>query len=61
MAGEAGFLAKSSNQGKDWQRLEIDYYGSFFAVEKAKSDEQQLIVAGLRGNLFVEQGEDGSG
>lgn len=61
MAGEAGFLAKSINQGKDWQRLEIDYYGSFFAVEKAKSDEQQLIVAGLRGNLFVEQGEDWSG
>lgn len=51
MAGEAGFLAQSENQGQDWQRIDMEYYGSFFAVEEY---EGKLIVAGLRGNMFIQ-------
>ena len=55
IAGEAGFLAKSSNKGQDWQRIDMDYYGSFFAVERHQAS---LIVAGLRGNLFIQTNND---
>lgn len=50
LAGEAGFVAKSLNQGSDWEKLDVDYYGSFFSL--SKNDQANLVIAGLRGNVF---------
>lgn len=50
LAGETGLLASSTDLGKSWQRIEIDYQGSFFDIKKTPDD--RLIAAGLRGNLF---------
>ena len=56
LAGEAGLLAQSSDFGASWQRMEIDYIGSFFDIHKSASG--RLLAAGLRGNLFeYQQGE----
>lgn len=49
MAGESGLLAYSEDQGHKWQRMEIDYEGSFFDIRQIGS---RLLAAGLRGNLF---------
>ena len=51
LAGEAGLLAMSSDKGHTWQRMDIDYRGSFFNIVKAQSGD--LIATGLRGNVFV--------
>lgn len=56
LAGEAGLLASSVDLGKSWQRLDIDYLGSFFDIKKTPDD--RLIAAGLRGNLFEYQSDD---
>lgn len=48
LAGEAGFLATSTD-GENWQRIETDYYGSYFSII---GDGATLYLAGLRGNLF---------
>ncbi|WP_340678105.1 YCF48-related protein [Paraglaciecola sp.] len=50
MAGEAGLLASSIDRGVTWQRMDIDYSGSFFDIQRTKSG--RLFAAGLRGNLF---------
>ncbi|GGF57213.1 WD40/YVTN/BNR-like repeat-containing protein [Alteromonas lipolytica] len=56
MAGEAGLLAMSHDNGHSWQRLESEYTGSFF--DFVQLDSGLLVAAGLRGNIFVsEQGE----
>ncbi|WP_372762102.1 WD40/YVTN/BNR-like repeat-containing protein [Pseudoalteromonas sp.] len=52
LVGEMGLMAKSSDAGKTWQRVEEIYPGSFFAFN---SNAQQEIVAGLRGNVFTRQ------
>ena len=49
MVGEAGFYATSNNQGKDWQILETEYFGSYFTAYKGK---EGVTLAGLRGNAF---------
>lgn len=50
LAGETGLLAYSDNLGERWQRMEVDYMGSFFDIAKTASG--RLFAAGLRGNLF---------
>ncbi|KPZ54703.1 Ycf48-like protein precursor [Pseudoalteromonas sp. P1-13-1a] len=50
LVGEMGLMAKSTDNGQTWQRLDEIYPGSFFAVA---SDSDQEIVAGLRGNVFA--------
>lgn len=50
MAGEAGLLATSTDLGITWQRMDIDYSGSFFDIQRSESG--RLFAAGLRGNLF---------
>lgn len=55
LAGEAGFVAQSSNQGNDWEKLDVDYYGSFFSL--TKNEQENLVVAGLRGNVFEESSD----
>ena len=56
MAGEAGFLAKSENQGKDWQRVDTDYIGSYFSL--IRDNQGTKVLAGLRGNVFVSSSDD---
>ncbi|GAC32768.1 YCF48-related protein [Paraglaciecola polaris] len=51
LAGEAGLLAMSSDKGRTWKRMDIDYHGSFFNIVKAQSGD--LIATGLRGNVFI--------
>jgi len=51
LAGEVGLLAKSDDMGRSWQRLEVDYYGSFFDINTTVDGE--LLAAGLRGNVFA--------
>lgn len=50
MAGESGLLATSIDSGVSWQRMDIDYSGSFFDIQRTKSG--RLFAAGLRGNLY---------
>jgi photosystem II stability/assembly factor-like uncharacterized protein len=50
LAGESGLLAFSDDLGKNWQRMEINYLGSFFDIAETQSG--RIFAAGLRGNLF---------
>jgi hypothetical protein len=52
LVGETGLVAVSDNFGRSWQRLELPYDGSLFAVSV---DSAGLFVAGLRGNAFVQR------
>ncbi|MBQ4857435.1 YCF48-related protein [Pseudoalteromonas sp. MMG007] len=55
LVGEMGLMAKSTDNGQSWVRLEEIYPGSFFALA---SDSKQEIVAGLRGNVFVKKNNE---
>lgn len=55
LAGEAGLVAMSEDRGQSWQRLDINYYGSFFDVAQLNSGH--TIAVGLRGNIFVQEDE----
>jgi len=57
MAGETGLLASSKDRGKTWQRLPVDYFGSFFDIKPIDS-QGRLLAVGLRGNAFIS--EDGN-
>ena len=50
MVGEMGLIAHSANNGLTWQREEEIYHGSFFDIAEA---DNNIIVAGLRGNAFA--------
>lgn len=51
MAGEAGLLAVSHDQGETWVRYDVDYSGSFFDIRPL--DANTVLAVGLRGNIFV--------
>lgn len=55
LAGEAGLLAFSLDQGRTWQRYELDYEGSFFDIRAI--DDQNVLAAGLRGNMYLKSGD----
>lgn len=50
IAGEAGTLALSADNGKNWSRLASPYKGSFFGAVAA--DDGAVIIYGLRGNVY---------
>ncbi len=50
LLGEMGFMARSSDNGKHWQRLEEIYFGSF--MDLIELPDQGLLAVGLRGNIF---------
>ncbi|MFA3790283.1 WD40/YVTN/BNR-like repeat-containing protein [Aliiglaciecola sp. SL4] len=56
VAGESGLLAKSDDKGVTWQRMDVNYYGSFFDIQQL--DNNDLIAVGLRGNIFKLSAED---
>jgi len=53
IAGEAGTLIRSSDQGATWTPLESPYEGSYFgAMQQALEEGHQIITFGLRGHAF---------
>lgn len=51
IVGEAGKLLRSTDQGRSWLRLPIDYDGSLFGA-LATAQTNTLLVYGLRGHLY---------
>ncbi|QHS10452.1 YCF48-related protein [Sinimarinibacterium sp. NLF-5-8] len=51
LVGEAGLIAVSSDGGETWQRSELDYEGSLFAIQPHGA--HGALIAGLRGHVFV--------
>jgi photosystem II stability/assembly factor-like uncharacterized protein len=50
IAGETGLLAYSDDYGVSWERMDINYYGSFFDLVHTESG--RIFAVGLRGSLF---------
>lgn len=50
LVGEIGLIAKSNDLGLTWQKFDEIYRGSFFDL--ARTQEGNLLIAGLRGNVF---------
>ncbi len=50
IAGEAGMMLKSDDNGKSWTRVASPYKGSFFGAVSA--DDGAVIIYGLRGNIY---------
>jgi photosystem II stability/assembly factor-like uncharacterized protein len=50
VAGEAGTLLRSLDDGETWERIESIYAGSFFGAVAAS--DGSLLTFGLRGNVF---------
>ena len=50
LVGEIGLIAKSNDLGLTWQIFDDIYRGSFFDL--TRTQEGNLLVAGLRGNVF---------
>lgn len=50
IAGEAGTLHRSLDNGKTWKKIKTPYNGSFFNSLSLK--DGSLLVFGLRGNLY---------
>lgn len=50
LTGERGFLARSTDRGASWQRLQSPYTGSFFGT--IAIGERGALIFGLRGNTF---------
>ncbi len=50
IAGEAGTLLRSLDNGDEWERVESPYAGSFFGSIAAS--DGSLLIFGLRGNVF---------
>jgi len=50
MVGEAGFAAKSTDNGHSWNRLDEFYNGSLFDI--TRTPQMQLLTVGLRGHAF---------
>ncbi|HBO1995413.1 TPA: hypothetical protein L4G24_001967 [Pseudomonas aeruginosa] len=51
IAGEAGSVFRSDDEGQDWQALESPYEGSYFGVLGSEQGREVLIM-GLKGHLF---------
>ncbi|MAG76188.1 MAG: hypothetical protein CL811_05450 [Colwelliaceae bacterium] len=50
LVGEVGLIAKSNDFGRNWEQLDPIYEGSFFDIERTQ--QGNLLTAGLRGNVF---------
>lgn len=51
IAGEAGSLYRSRDNGSRWERIESPYDGSFFGIETLP--DGSVLAYGLRGNAFL--------
>lgn len=57
LVGEQGFIARSTNDGDHFSRLETDFSGSFFTI--AAAADKSLYVAGLEG-VVIRSTDNGS-
>ena len=55
IAGESGFVFRSTNNGQSWEQLEPGYPGSFFGVV-GTGVEGEVLAYGLRGNIYRSAG-----
>ena len=57
VAGEAGTVLRSLDDGESWERIDAPYAGSFFG--SVASGDGSLLIFGLRGNVFrsTDEGE----
>lgn len=51
IAGEAGVLFRSLDEGQSWERLEVGYEGPLFSAT-ATAARTGVLLSGLRGRLF---------
>ena len=58
VAGEAGTLLRSTDNGLSWERVEYVYAGSFF--DAVSASDGSLLIVGLRGNVFRSNDEGAS-
>lgn len=58
LAGEAGTLLRSLDDGATWERIETPYPGSFFGT--VATGDGGLLIFGLRGNVFRSMDEGAS-
>lgn len=56
IAGEAGSLFASYDQGEQWETLYGPYQGSFFGIQPTNNEDEALLY-GLKGHIF--KTEDG--
>jgi photosystem II stability/assembly factor-like uncharacterized protein len=56
LLGEAGLMATSDDFGLSWQQFDNFYHGSFYTLGRTKNGS--LLVAGLRGHVFREKGNN---
>ncbi len=52
IAGEQGLALRSDDRGRSFRRLALPYKGSFFTAEVSDDAGQELLLAGLRGNVW---------
>lgn len=50
LVGEMGLIAKSNDFGRNWQKLDEVYHGSFFDI--TRTQQGNLLVCGLRGHVY---------
>ena len=57
IAGEAGTLLRSIDNGENWQRVAAPYEGSYFGA--VATSDGSLLIFGLRGNVYrsTDEGE----
>ncbi len=53
LAGEQGFVARSIDGGRHFERIETPYAGSYFGLHA--SPDGRVILAGLRGHAYVSE------
>ena len=58
LAGEAGTLLRSLDDGATWERVQTPYPGSFFGA--VATSDGSLLIFGLRGNVFRSTDEGAS-
>jgi photosystem II stability/assembly factor-like uncharacterized protein len=58
LAGEAGTLLRSLDDGATWERVVTPYQGSFFGT--VATSDGSLLIFGLRGNVFRSTDEGAS-
>ncbi|MDJ0758833.1 MAG: YCF48-related protein [Woeseiaceae bacterium] len=58
VAGEAGTLLRSTDDGASWERVDYVYAGSFF--DAVAVSDGSLLIFGLRGNVFRSTDEGAS-
>lgn len=58
LAGEQGFVAKSTDGGETFRQVTMPYQGSFFSLVTLPDGE--LVISGLKGNAFRSTEADGS-